>query len=85
MSLKFSDLTVAVLCVLAVIATYGLAGMFDAHDFESDAEKDRREWMAAISVCHRAYGPSTQPEYDDRGHLVCVSRRGEVLAYRGGK
>ena len=83
MNLKFSDPTVAVLCVLAVIATYGVAGMFDARDFESDAVKERRDWMTAVSVCNRMYGPSTQPEYDDRGHLVCVSRRGEVLAYRG--
>lgn len=83
MNLKFSDLTVAVLCVLAVIATYGLAGMFDAHDFESDAEKDRREWMHAIQHCHRAWGPSTQPEYDENDRLICRSRRGEVLAYRG--
>ena len=85
MNLKFSDRTVAVLCVLAVIATYCLAGMLDARDFESDAVKEMREWHTAISVCHRMYGPSTQPEYDDRGHLVCVSRRGEVLAYRDGK
>jgi hypothetical protein len=83
MNLKFSDSTVAVLCVLTVIATYGVAGMFDARDFETELTKERREWMTAISVCHRMYGPSTQPEYDDRGHLVCVSRRGEVLAYRG--
>lgn len=73
----FSILGAAMLLVL-----FGAAQQLDPHDFESDAVKERREWMTAISVCHRAYGPSTQPEYDDRGHLVCVSRRGEVLPYR---
>lgn len=70
---------------LAILIVMAAVQQLDPHDFESDAVKERREWMTAISVCHRAYGPSTQPEYDDRGHLVCVSRRGEVLAYRGGK
>lgn len=68
---------------LAILIVMFAVQQLDARDFESDAVKERREWMTAISVCHRAYGPSTQPEYDDRGHLVCVSRRGEVLAYRG--
>ena len=82
MSLKFSDRTVAALCVLTVIAMYGLAGTLDASDFESEVARERREWHSAITLCHRAWGPSTQPEYDERGHLVCVSRRGEVLHYR---
>lgn len=68
---------------LAVLIVIAAVQQLDARDFETDAEAERREWMAAVSVCNRSYGPSTQPEYDDRGHLVCVSRRGEVLAYRG--
>lgn len=83
MNLKFSDPTVAVLCVLAVIATYGVAGMFDARDFESDAVKERREWAYAQQACWRFYGAQVQPEYADDGTLICRSRRGEVLAYRG--
>lgn len=73
----FSILGAAMLLVL-----FGAAQQLDPQDFESDAVKEMREWHTAISVCHRMYGPSTQPEYDDRGHLVCVSRRGEVLPYR---
>lgn len=67
---------------LAILIVMAAVQQLDPQDFESDAVKEMREWHTAISVCHRAYGPSTQPEYDDRGHLVCVSRRGEVLPYR---
>lgn len=66
----------------AIVCTIAAVQQLDPHDFESDAVKERREWMTAISVCHRSYGPSTQPEYRDDGMLVCVSRRGEVLPYR---
>lgn len=67
-------IALAVLCVMAAVQ------QLDARDFESDLVKERRAWMHAIQHCHRAWGPSTQPEYDERGRLVCVSRRGEVLA-----
>lgn len=69
---------------LAVVSTIGAIQTLDAQDFETAAAQESREWMHAISVCHRAYGPSTQPEYNEQGNLVCVSRRGEVLAYRSG-
>lgn len=65
------------------IATVVFVGMWpvqDEADIEADMAAERRELMHAIQHCHRAYGPATQPEYNDRGLLVCVSRRGEVLA-----
>ena len=46
-------------------------------DLDSAADQERREWMAAIAHCHRAFGPATQPEYNDRGQLVCIGKRGQ--------
>lgn len=71
------------LAFAAAISIGAIAAM-EAEDIELEREmsQERREWHAAVSVCTRMYGPSTQPEYRDDGHLVCVSRRGEVLPYR---
>lgn len=52
----------------------------DAGDFEDDMAAEQREWMTAVQICYRAYGPSVQPEYNTQGVLMCVSRRGEILA-----
>lgn len=76
----FSILGAAMLLVL-----FGAAQQLDPHDFDTDAEKELREWMHAIQHCHRAYGPQTAPEYDENDRLICRSRRGEVLAYQGKK
>lgn len=67
---------------LAVVATIAAAQWLDASavSIEAHMDAERREWAAAVTVCHRAFGPSTAPEYDERGLLVCVSRRGERLA-----
>lgn len=65
---------------LAILLVMAAVQQLDASDFETEAEAERREWMHAIQHCHRSFGPATAPEYDDRGLLVCVSRRGEVLA-----
>jgi hypothetical protein len=67
---------------LAVVALLAAVQTLDASDFETEAEAERREWMAAVSVCHRAYGPSTQPEYADNGQMICRTRRGQELPYR---
>ena len=67
---------------LSVVALFAAVQTLDARDFETEAEAERREWMAAVSVCHRAYGPSTQPEYADDGQLICRTRRGQELPYR---
>ena len=66
--------------VLMILAVIGGMQQLDARDFESAAQAERREWMYAVQLCHRAFGPSTQPEYDDQDKLICVSRRGERLA-----
>lgn len=83
MNLKFSDRTVAILCVLTVIAMYGLAGTLDASDLETDMEQEKREWAYAQQACWRFYGAQVQPEYTEDGTLICRSRKGEVLAHKG--
>jgi len=67
---------------LSVVALFAAVQTLDARDFETEAEAERREWQYAMQHCLRAYGAQAQPEYRDDGHLVCVSRRGEVLPYR---
>ena len=64
------------LFVLALIAW--LFVMDD--DFEQDMESERREWAAAVTFCHRSFGPSTQPEYDHQNKLICVGRKGQRYA-----
>lgn len=49
-------------------------------DFEQDMESERREWAAAVTFCHRSFGPSTQPEYDHQNKLICVGRKGQRYA-----
>lgn len=67
----------AALCLTVLVGAWPPQ---DEADIEADMAAERRELMHAIQHCHRAHGPATQPEYNDRGLLVCVSRRGEVLA-----
>lgn len=76
----FSIVGAAMLLVMFVAAQ-----QLDPHDFDTDAEREQREWMHAIQHCHRAWGPQTAPEYDENDRLICRSRRGEVLAFKGGK
>jgi len=83
MTPNFTGSMLALAIVLAFVVTEHING--PQQDFETAAEQERREWMHAVQTCHKAYGPSTQPAYDDRGHLVCVSRRGDVLAFTGGQ
>ena len=66
----------AALFVLALIAL--VFAMND--DFEQDMESERREWAAAVTFCHRAFGPQTQPEYDTNDRLICVGRKGQRYA-----
>ena len=50
-------------------------------DYRNEADnaliQEQREWMHAIQTCHRAYGPSTAPEYDEHQNLVCLGKRGQ--------
>lgn len=63
------------LFVLALIAwLFVMDGDYSA---EQAMDAERREWMQAIQFCHRTAGPATQPEYDERGTLVCVGKRGQ--------
>jgi hypothetical protein len=70
-------LALAILAVMAAIQT------LDAQDFETELEAERRDWMYAQQHCLRMYGAQAQPEYDHYGVLICRTRRGEALAYRG--
>lgn len=40
-------------------------------------QAERRAQLAAIDVCHRAFGPQTAPAEDVDGRLVCVDARGQ--------
>jgi hypothetical protein len=63
---------------LAAVFVLGVLGPgLDPQDFESDSVKERREWLAHAKAC--------QTEYDESGQLVCVTRRGEVLAHGGAR
>ena len=68
---------------LAVIALLAAVQTLDASDLESELDRERRDWMYAQQHCLRAYGAQAQPEYNDDGVLICRTRRGEALAYRG--
>ena len=63
--------------VVCIILTMALIQLVDASDLETEMTQERREWMHAFTVCHRSYGPQTQPEYDDAGRMVCVGARGQ--------
>lgn len=74
---------------LAVVIVLGAVQGLDAHDFEADLTADqsaalaqlraeRRELMHRISVCHRAFGPQTQPGELEDGTFICVTARGEI-------
>ena len=61
-----------------LLITWFMAMDADFRDSADTAlQQEQREWMQAIQTCHRAYGPSTAPEYDDEGRLVCVGKRGQ--------
>lgn len=63
------------LFTLALIAW--LFVMDSDYETETALDAERREWMQAIQFCHRTAGPATQPEYDERGTLICVGKRGQ--------
>ena len=63
------------LFVLALIAWLFVMDSDNTAEQAMDAE--RREWMQAIQFCRRTAGPQTAPEYDERGTLVCVGRKGQ--------
>jgi hypothetical protein len=63
---------------VGILATWFL--VMDS-DYRADADtalqQEQRQYMHAIQVCHKAYGPAVAPEYDDSGKLICVSKRGK--------
>ena len=61
------------------VAAWAFVMDSDYHD-EQAMDAERREWAQAVQFCHRAFGPQTQPEYDDRDRLVCVGRKGQRYA-----
>ena len=63
------------LFTLALIAW--LFVMDSDYEAETALDAERREWMQAIQFCHRTAVPQTQPEYDERGTLFCVGKRGQ--------
>jgi hypothetical protein len=72
---------------LAAVFVLGVLGPgLDPQDFESDSVKERREWLAHAKACQTKYGGlQASAEYDESGKLVCVTRRGEVLAHGGAR
>lgn len=46
------------------------------------AVADRREWQSRVSVCHRAFGPQTQPGEDADGNFICTDARGRSVAMK---
>lgn len=73
---------------VAVVATVGAMQHLDATDIEASQtiSQEHYEWLSAARQCMDQYGPQTQPEYTDDGKaIVCVTRRGEVLALGSGK
>lgn len=71
------------LLAIAILGVMVAVQQLDAHDFETEAEQERREWMYAVQHCLRTYGAQAVPEYDHYGVLICRTRRGEALSYRG--
>lgn len=63
------------LFVLALIAWLFVMG--DDYEHADLAMQERREWVHAVQYCHRTAGPQTAPEYDERGTLICVGRKGQ--------
>ena len=66
-----------VMLVVAILTTLAAIQFIDSRDFEADMTAERREWREAVMFCHRTAGPQTQPEYDERGTLICVGKRGQ--------
>lgn len=66
-----TDKTFTVCALLFVASAYGIA-----HYADSPAPKRQQDY--AVQMCHRSYGPSTQPVYINNV-LACQSRRGETL------
>lgn len=42
--------------------------------------QSRREWQARVSICHRAFGPQTEPTEDQDGNFFCQDARGRKVA-----
>lgn len=66
-----TDKTFTVCALLFVVLAYGVAHY-------ADTPAPNRQVSHAVQICHRAYGPSTQPIYVN-DILTCQSRRGELL------
>lgn len=66
----------AVLCVVVGISAMQHLDN-QAHDFDAMAQQEQRMWAHAVQHCHRAFGPQTQPEYNERDQLVCIGKRGQ--------
>lgn len=66
-----------VLCVVTGIAAMQQLDTQADTDFAAMAQQDQRNWQQAVQFCHRAFGPQTAPEYDERDQLVCVGKRGQ--------
>ena len=66
------------LFTLALIAW--LFVMDSDYEAETALDAERREWMQAVTFCHRTAGPQTAPEYTDDNKLVCIGRKGQRYA-----
>ena len=70
------------IAVVAVIA-FAAAQQLDPHDFETEVESEMRVYTEAAQACRNAHRTESAPEWDDTNQRwVCVTRRGEVLAYQ---
>ena len=69
----------AALCVVTAISAMQHLDN-QAGDFDALAMQEQRDWLQAVQFCHRAFGPQTAPEYDERDQLVCVGKRGQRMA-----
>lgn len=61
-----------------ILATWFLVMDSDyRNEADTALQQEQRDYMQAIQTCHRAYGPSTAPEYTDDGRLICIGKRGQ--------
>lgn len=65
--------------VAAFLGLFVGAQLLDPQDFESDMQRERREWLAHAKHCQTKYGGLQASAEYDGDQLVCVTRRGEVL------
>ena len=68
---------------LAAALALGAAHWLEPSDFETAAETEHRAYLAAAQACRNAHRTEAAPEWDETNQQwVCVTRRGEVLAYQ---